>query len=312
MEPVIGHIEGVAVGSHFRDRRDLRDAGIHRHLQAGIDYSKTAATSVIVSGGYIDDYDSGDEIIYTGQGGNDPSTKRQMKDQEWVRGNAALRRSQELRSPVRVTRGHKGEKAYAPRSGYRYDGLFLVREAWTEQGVDGYQICRFHLVESNHLIEDNTTAFPGSPIEPSMPLSVPGTSAVSVREGPQSDRSGPQSVGSISDSEAVQSLLETPGVAQDWVAELVASPTFHQQRQVAGASMPVARFQRLLGWLDANGGRLTYDELAHPLEIPARRVAGLVATARRVLNVDGYEVLADDGSSARLDSRLARSQFGVS
>lgn len=301
MEPVIGHIEGVAVGSHFRDRRDLRDAGIHRHLQAGIDYSKTAATSVIVSGGYIDDYDSGNEITYTGQGGNDPSTKRQVKDQEWVRGNAALRRSQELRLPVRVTRGHKGEKAYSPRTGYRYDGLFLVAEAWEEQGVDGYRICRFHLVEANHLVNDHVVAAPASTARQ--------TSLLSPQPLPSAAVTPPPGTGPV--SKASLPHLEAPGIAQDWVAELVATPTFHRQRQVAGAALPVARFQHLLGWIDANGGRLTHDELALALKIPPRRVAGFVATARRVVNIDGYEVLADDGTAAKLDANLARSQFGL-
>jgi putative restriction endonuclease len=34
----------------------------------------------VLSGGYVDDNDEGDVIIYTGQGGRDPATGRQIKD----------------------------------------------------------------------------------------------------------------------------------------------------------------------------------------------------------------------------------------
>jgi hypothetical protein len=36
--------------------------------------SQTGAESIVVSGGYEDDEDHGDTIIYTGHGGNDPQT----------------------------------------------------------------------------------------------------------------------------------------------------------------------------------------------------------------------------------------------
>lgn len=40
------------------------------------------ADAIVVSGGYEDDNDDGDEIIYTGQGGNDPDSGKQVADQE--------------------------------------------------------------------------------------------------------------------------------------------------------------------------------------------------------------------------------------
>jgi hypothetical protein len=55
----------------------------HRQLQAGIAGSAAeGAHSIVVSRGYEDDDDFGDLIIYTGQGGNDPATKRQVADQQ--------------------------------------------------------------------------------------------------------------------------------------------------------------------------------------------------------------------------------------
>ena len=88
---IFGHIDDVPVGATFSDRRVLLEAGVHRQLQAGIAGSAAeGADSVVVSGGYEDDQDFGDLIIYTGQGGNEPATKRQIADQQLTLGNAAL------------------------------------------------------------------------------------------------------------------------------------------------------------------------------------------------------------------------------
>ena len=60
----------------------------------------------MVSGGYVDDQDLGDVIIYTGAGGNDPNTGRQVADQSIDHpNNAGLVTSELSGLPVRVTRG---------------------------------------------------------------------------------------------------------------------------------------------------------------------------------------------------------------
>ncbi len=48
------------------------------------------ADSIVLSGGYEDDVDYGDEIVYSGHGGRDPNTGQQVADQEFARGNAGL------------------------------------------------------------------------------------------------------------------------------------------------------------------------------------------------------------------------------
>ena len=143
---IFGHIPGVPIGMVFPDRRALSRSGVHRPLQAGISGNKTeGADSIVVSGGYRDDEDHGDRIIYTGQGGNDPSTKRQVANQDLTRGNLALEISCDRELPVRVVRGSKGALAHSPRSGYRYDGLYSVTDCWPEVGLDGYLIWRFEI-----------------------------------------------------------------------------------------------------------------------------------------------------------------------
>jgi putative restriction endonuclease len=138
---IFGEIEGVTVGTEFASRAELAAAGIHKPTQAGISGSTVeGADSIVVSGGYEDDEDYGDYIIYGGQAGNDPNTKHQIADAGLSRGNLALVVSYNKGLPVRVTRG-LGSKQRT----YRYDGLYLVERWWADRGKTGFKIYRFAL-----------------------------------------------------------------------------------------------------------------------------------------------------------------------
>ncbi|MEV8374366.1 YDG/SRA domain-containing protein [Kribbella sp. NPDC056861] len=165
-QKVFGHVPGVAVGTEFRSRVEAAEAGVHRARQAGITGNGAdGAESVVVSGGYEDDRDYGDEIIYTGHGGKDANTGRQNKDQSLDSpGNAALVTSALTGTPVRVVRGSH-HSPYAPPSGYRYDGLFRVESWWMEEGLSGFRVCRYRLIE----LTDNPPARTGFEILPPAP-----------------------------------------------------------------------------------------------------------------------------------------------
>ena len=138
---IFGEIEGIAAGTEFASRAALAVSGIHKPTQAGISGSTTAgADSIVVSGGYEDDEDYGDYIIYGGQVSNDPNTKRQIADAELDRGNLALVVSYNKGLPVRVTRG-LGSRHHT----YRYDGLYLVERWWADRGKSGFKIYCFAL-----------------------------------------------------------------------------------------------------------------------------------------------------------------------
>ncbi|GAA2755872.1 YDG/SRA domain-containing protein [Actinopolymorpha rutila] len=145
---LFGELAEHPVGTTYASRKELAAAGVHRVTIQGIcGNGKDGSESIVVSGGYEDDEDYGDEIVYTGAGGNDPSSKKQVADQELTQsGNAGLVVSEENGYPVRVIRGWKGDPAFSPVVGYRYDGLFRVAQHWSEVGKSGYRIWRFKLV----------------------------------------------------------------------------------------------------------------------------------------------------------------------
>lgn len=114
---------------------------------AGISWSAgRGAESIVLNGGYEDDVDYGDEVIYTGHGGNDRATGRQIANQELARGNLALARSCIEGLPVRVVRGSRGDPGFSPPYGYRYDGEYWVKRYWSEVGRSGFRVWRFRLL----------------------------------------------------------------------------------------------------------------------------------------------------------------------
>lgn len=145
-ERIFGNIEGYQEGASFQTREELSKAKIHKPTQAGISGSQNeGADSIVLSGGYSDDIDNGDEIIYTGHGGQDKNKKVQIANQTFTKQNKALVKSCNENYPVRVIRGHQLKSNFAPKQGYRYDGLYYVTEYWRAKGKDGFYICCFRL-----------------------------------------------------------------------------------------------------------------------------------------------------------------------
>lgn len=147
MAKFFGTPPGVHVGQLFIDRADLRAAGVHPPPRNGIHGTAAeGADSIVLAGGYEDDDDQGDFIIYTGEGGNDPTTKQQYKDQSVDSpGNAGLITSQLLGLPVRVSRSYKAKTPFAPSAGIRYAGLYLVTEHKVATGSHGFKVVLFRL-----------------------------------------------------------------------------------------------------------------------------------------------------------------------
>lgn len=151
-KPIIfGEIEGIEEGYHFNNRKEMMPTSFHRNWGTGIDgNAKEGTAAIVLSGGYEDDLDFGEEIVYTGAGGNDSNTGKQIKDQTWEKGNAGLLINMDQGLPVRVIRGSTHKSEFSPLKGYTYAGLYSVVDAWEETGKSGFKICRFRLEYSGN------------------------------------------------------------------------------------------------------------------------------------------------------------------
>ena len=77
---------------HLKWYWKVSEVGVHRPHVAGIHGRESeGAYSIVLSGGYEDDIDSGDHFMYTGSGGRDLSgnkrTAEQSSDQQLTRMN---------------------------------------------------------------------------------------------------------------------------------------------------------------------------------------------------------------------------------
>lgn len=164
-EKVFGEIEGFPPGTTFRTRKEVSEAGLHGPWQSGIHGTAAeGACSVVASGGYVDDEELGDSLHYTGHGGRDPATGKQIRDQSLEDpGNAALVTSYLQSLPVRVITGQSGGP-------YVYKGLHRVREYASYPGQDEFEVWKFLLEPIENLepplTTDGLTAIPTGESQP--------------------------------------------------------------------------------------------------------------------------------------------------
>jgi len=173
-----GPIPGIEVGMCWQYRLQVSEEGIHRPHVAGIsgtakhkDKKLRGCQSIVLSGGYEDDVDSGESFLYTGSGGRDLSgnkrTAAQSSDQTLDRTNEALAWSCMVRpvtdkgadagdkwkegKPVRVCRAWKLKKhsKYAPEEGFRYDGIYKVKRYWQDKGESGFKVWRYEFIRDD-------------------------------------------------------------------------------------------------------------------------------------------------------------------
>ncbi|KAJ6300735.1 hypothetical protein OIU76_021518 [Salix suchowensis] len=140
----VGAVPGVEIGDIFFFRMELCTIGLHAPIMAGIDYmsvkisldEEPIAVSIVSSGGYKDDVEDDDGLIYSGQG-------KEM-DQKLERGNLALEKSLHRGNDIRVIRGIK-DVGNPTGKVYVYDGLYRIQESWVEKGKSGSNVFRYKL-----------------------------------------------------------------------------------------------------------------------------------------------------------------------
>lgn len=98
----------------------------------------------------------------------------------------------------------------------------------------------------------------------------------------------------------------------DWIAALMASPVYAQMKARSGRVMvSEAQLRQLLELLSQAGGQQMAAAVAQGLGLPEIRLNGLLAGVQKLLNVDGYPVLAIDrvSKTIRLDLASLKTQF---
>ncbi|MFZ2527662.1 MAG: hypothetical protein WAX14_08415 [Rhodococcus sp. (in: high G+C Gram-positive bacteria)] len=94
---------------------------------------------------------------------------------------------------------------------------------------------------------------------------------------------------------------------------MIATAVFADQERLAGRIMVQRNQIRALldALLAAPARELTTVQAASLLGITPVRVGGALLQAKRVLDVEGYEVLLLDGGVVKLDEAALREQFGL-
>lgn len=107
--------------------------------------------------------------------------------------------------------------------------------------------------------------------------------------------------------------VSEPDAQPDAVAQVLHSAVFGSQFTLAGRIV-ITREQigtLLAALLSTSSRELTTTQAAGALNVPAGRAAGALLQAKRVLDVEGYEVLVIDSGVVKLDESLLREQFGI-
>ena len=157
-----GRIKGVDEGKIFKSCIELSRNLVHQYQRRdgksttapGIVTDKDGiSSSILLNGGYIDDEDFFERIIYTGSGGQNEKNI-QVSDQviegQAGRNNLGLINAMETKTPIRVIRGFKHKSKFSPKKGYRYDGIYFIDRFWWAQSIHGPIVIRFELFKENY------------------------------------------------------------------------------------------------------------------------------------------------------------------
>uniref|UniRef100_A0ACD5TA12 Uncharacterized protein n=3 Tax=Avena sativa TaxID=4498 RepID=A0ACD5TA12_AVESA len=147
----VGTAPGVEIGDIFYFRMELCIIGLHAPSMGGIDYMSakfgndedSVAICIVAAGGYENEDDDADTLVYSGSGGNSKNTE-EMHDQKLERGNLALERSSHRKNEIRVVRGFKDPARLSGKI-YIYDGLYKIQESWKEKSKFGTNCFKYRL-----------------------------------------------------------------------------------------------------------------------------------------------------------------------
>ena len=114
--------------------------------------------------------------------------------------------------------------------------------------------------------------------------------------------------------EPVKEIETEASASHNWITSLLESPIFvTQKKRAARVNIDDTTLRSLLECLESRGNQAGTIELAEAIDKPARRIPGLIAGVRRILNIDGYDILSHDTDSGtvRLNTQQLKVQFGL-
>ncbi|XP_069701608.1 uncharacterized protein [Periplaneta americana] len=151
-----GHINGIKVGTQWETRAECSAAGVHVPLEDGIHEGPDGAYSLVLCNDFKSELDCGESFTFTcgtlqsvkgkkngaqAIGMVDPVIEYETPAQHKYK--LALARSFNIGKPIRVIRGSDLTSLYAPKFGYRYDGLYIVKKYWKR--IDDCSVCKYAL-----------------------------------------------------------------------------------------------------------------------------------------------------------------------
>lgn len=116
---------------------------------------------------------------------------------------------------------------------------------------------------------------------------------------------------------SVKVEFEVPHSTQQpsqWIIDLLASPIYKSRKNVAGRTLPGDDvLAKALLAMDDSGGKITLNALSRIIGYPIVRVRSLLIIMQRILNIDGYVVVALDSmlDIAKLDRDILHQQFSL-
>ncbi|XP_012274707.1 uncharacterized protein LOC105696663 [Orussus abietinus] len=134
-ECMYGPIPGFPVGSWWGIRMDCSRDRVHDPFIANVHYGPLGAVSICTP--HINEYndvDLGNRLTFTGQA----CTHEELKDESLIL-------NYQNKVPVRLIRCYSLANEFAPKTGYRYDGLYGVSAYWIGISSDSSKHCKFAL-----------------------------------------------------------------------------------------------------------------------------------------------------------------------
>ncbi len=113
------------------------------------------------------------------------------------------------------------------------------------------------------------------------------------------------------DAHPVAQVAQSP--SDNLLESVLASSVYFDQLRLAGRAASTELVETVLRTLLGRGGRAHQDTVAAAAGLPYTAIGRGLAVVKRVLNVEGYDIVSfdSDGETLRLDIELLKDQFGV-